>query len=200
MQNNFYLYNVVDSTKVLGAGNRFAVWVQGCDKRCVQCIAPDSRSKDSGGYILSVAQLAKRAMCAKIDGVTISGGEPFLQSSQVLEFIKLLKSQNNDLNFIIYTGFKFDELIKNEEQKKILESIDLLIDGEYIHEKNKDTPLIGSTNQGVYILSEEGRELAEDMANKQSREIEVVIKNVEDVFIVGIPPLAVTSYQLAVIS
>ncbi len=188
MKNNFYLYNVVDNTKVLGAGNRFAIWVQGCDKRCPQCIAPDSHSKDSGGYSLSVAELAKRANTANIDGITISGGEPFLQSSQILEFITLLKSQNTYLNFIIYTGYKYDKLIKKEERKKILENIDLLIDGEYIHEKNKDTPLIGSTNQGVYILSEVGRMLAEDMANKQSREIEVVVKSIDDVFIVGIPP------------
>ncbi len=192
MQNRFYLYNVVDSTKVLGAGNRFAVWVQGCDKQCPQCIAPDSHSKDSGGYSLSVAELAKRANTANIDGITISGGEPFLQSSQILEFITLLKSQKTGLNFIIYSGYKYDELIKNEERKKILENIDLLIDGEYIHEKNKDTPLIGSTNQGVYILSEVGRTLAEDMLNKQSREIEVVVKNVDDVFIVGIPPKKVS--------
>ncbi len=183
---------MIDSTKVLGAGNRFAVWVQGCDKRCPQCIAPDSRSKDSGGYSLSVAKLANRANSANIDGITISGGEPFLQSSQILEFITLLKSQKRDLNFIIYTGLKYEDLIKKEECKKILDCIDLLIDGEYIHEKNKDTPLIGSTNQGVYILSDVGRTLAEDMANKQSREIEVVVKSVDDVFIVGIPPKKVS--------
>jgi len=187
MLNKFYLYNVVKNTKILGAGNRFAVWVQGCDKRCPQCIAPDSHSKTSGGYELHIAKLAELASSADIDGVTISGGEPFLQSSQIYEFINLLNSQKKGLNYIIYTGFKYEELTKNVEHQKVLDSIDLLIDGEYIHKLNNDTPLIGSSNQGVYILSDAGKKLAEDMSLKQSREIEVIVKSVEDVFIVGIP-------------
>jgi len=187
MYRNLYLYNVVKNTRVLGPGNRFAVWLQGCDKQCPHCIAPDTRSKTTGGYKLSVKELVALAISENIDGVTISGGEPFLQSSQIYKFINSLKSQKRDLDFIIYTGFKYEELIKNKEYKKVLDCIDLLIDGEYIHELNNDTPLIGSNNQGVYILSDAGKNLAKDIFHKESREIEIIIKSVEDVFIVGIP-------------
>jgi anaerobic ribonucleoside-triphosphate reductase activating protein len=189
MSNNLYLYNVVASTTVLGAGKRFAIWVQGCDKRCPHCVAPDSQSKTTGGYSLSVEALVDMVVSTKdITGITISGGEPFLQSRQLYDFISLLNLQKGNMDYIVYSGYNYDELINNTECKLLLDNIDLLIDGAYIHALNENTPLIGSTNQGVYILSEAGKMLAAAMTTKQSREIEVVVKSVEEVFIIGIPP------------
>ena len=186
---SLYLYKTIESTKVLGAGNRFAIWVQGCDKRCENCIVPDSWSKVSGGYELSIEALVQLVVnSTDITGVTISGGEPFLQSLQLAKFIELLDLEKKGLDYIVYTGLNYDDIVNNEEQKKLLNKIDLLIDGEYIEELNANTPLLGSSNQGVYILSDSGYELANAMYKKKSRELEFVVKDANELFMVGIPP------------
>lgn len=186
---SLYLYNLVPSTKVLGAKNRFAIWVQGCDKRCSFCLVPDSWSKTSGGYEMSIDELVEKVCAEKdISGLTISGGEPFLQSLELVNFITQLNLKRKGLDYIVYTGYQYDELLQNEEQSQLLESIDLLIDGEYVDELNDNSPLVGSTNQGVYILTDKGQVLALDMSNKKSREIEFIVKDTENIFTVGIPP------------
>jgi anaerobic ribonucleoside-triphosphate reductase activating protein len=186
---SLYLYNIVPNTKVLGANSRFAIWVQGCDKRCSFCLVPDSWSKTSGGYEMTIDELVKKVCETKgISGLTISGGEPFLQSLELVHFIDELNSKRKGLDYIVYTGYQYEEIIENEEQKQLLESIDLLIDGEYIDELNDDTPLVGSSNQGVYILSDRGEKLAFEMSNKKAREIEFVVKTTDNIFTVGIPP------------
>ncbi len=189
MQNSLYLYNHISSTKVLGANNRFAIWVQGCDKRCENCIVPDSWSKHSGGYYMSIDELADIVLKSKdIQGLTISGGEPFLQSEQLKNLIGLLNAKRDDLDYIVYTGLNYDDLIQNEQHSELMDCIDLLIDGEYIDELNHDTPLIGSSNQGVYMLSQSGKKLAVHLQQASSREIEYIVKNQDELFMVGIPP------------
>jgi len=188
-KDSLYLYNIVPSTKALGANSRFAIWVQGCDKRCSFCLVPDSWSKTSRGYYLSIEELVEQVCATKgISGLTISGGEPFLQSLELVQFITALNLRKKGLDYIVYTGYQYEEILENEEQKQLLESIDLLIDGEYVDELNDDTPLVGSSNQGVYILSDRGEELAIAMSNKKAREIEFVVKTTENIFTVGIPP------------
>jgi len=48
--------------------------------------------------------------------------------------------------------------------------------------------VIDNNEQGVYILTDRGEELAFDMSKKQSREIEFIVKDTENIFTVGIPP------------
>jgi len=173
---------------MLGYGNRFCIWVQGCDLQCNHCIVPDSWSKTTGGYYLSIDELVIKVMNTKnIDGITISGGEPFLQSECLIKLIDAVGDKRKDLDYIIYTGLKYDKLILNNINKMLIDKIDLLIDGEYIDNLNDETPLIGSSNQGVYILTDTGYELAKYMKNKESREVEFLIKN-NDIFMVGVPP------------
>jgi len=173
---------------MLGYGNRFCIWVQGCDLQCNHCIAPDSWSKNSGGYYLSIDELVAKIINVKnISGITISGGEPFLQSECLIKLLDAISTRRKDLDYIIYTGLNYDKLILNNINKTLIDKIDLLIDGEYIDDLNDGTPLIGSSNQGVYILTDAGYKLAKYMKNKDSREIEFLIKD-NDIFMVGIPP------------
>lgn len=189
MNTSLYLYNFIKSTKVLGMGNRFAIWVQGCNKRCKDCIVPDSWSKISNGNTIYVDDLINKVLQVEnIQGITISGGEPFLQSNSLIEFINKLNEQKENMDYIVYTGLNYQEILLNKIQKKLLNHIDLLIDGEYIDELNSGTPLVGSSNQGVYILSDNGHKLAQDMNKQSSRKIEFVVENGDNLFMVGIPP------------
>jgi pyruvate-formate lyase-activating enzyme len=59
-------------------------------------------------------------------GVTLSGGDPFYQPEQILDLTNKLKE--NDINIWCYTGFVFENLVKDELYKKILNNIDVLVD------------------------------------------------------------------------
>jgi len=172
------IYKKVSCTRVLGKGRRFGLWLQGCDKKCFNCIAKDSWEKGIGEEI-DVKKLAREVNSLDIDGITISGGEPLLQDEALSYFLNLI---DENLNVILYTGFRFEEV----KHLKTIKKVDLLIDGEYIDELNNDSPLIGSINQRVFVLSEKGIELVEYMKSLEKREIEINIS--KDVFLIGIPP------------
>jgi anaerobic ribonucleoside-triphosphate reductase activating protein len=174
------IYKKVLSTSVLGKGKRFGLWLQGCKRKCFNCIAKDSWEINAGEDI-DIEELAEEVNSLKgnIRGITISGGEPILQADALNEFLKLL---NNELDVILYTGFKFEEI----KDLEVIKRVDLLIDGEYIDELNNDTPLVGSINQRVFVLSKRGIELAEYMFSLKQREIEIEITP-EGVFVIGIP-------------
>lgn len=188
--NRIKIYNLVKSSRVLGEGKRFVIWTQGCLKQCKGCFTPDAQTIN-GGKEYDIKRIVDMIRDMKdLDGVTISGGEPFLQKSSLLRLINEIKYRISGMSIIVYTGYRYDELISKGdlEVNDILNSIDLLIDGEYIEEMNEDTPLVGSTNQEVIILSDKGVILAESMQKKIQREIEINIDSEFGVSLIGIPP------------
>ena len=84
------------------------------------------------------------------DGVTILGGEPFLQLRGLLALMRSLKQR--DLHITLYTGYRLDDLAgrNNRTISQILELTDILIDGPFIKELSDNAgEYIGSTNQRV---------------------------------------------------
>lgn len=142
-----------EGTHVLGPGLRYVVWVQGCNRCCPGCVTPESRSMD-GGICLRVEDIAADiALQPKIDGVTISGGEPFLQAEAVAELLKLIKARRPDLTVIIYTGYELSQLTEVDKAGEVLEYTDVLIDGPYVESLNDNMGIRGSSNQQVRRLS-----------------------------------------------
>ena len=147
--------NVATNITTLGPENRAVIWLQGCKRSCKGCMAPETRDLN-GGKLIQVNQLAELILSFKnIEGITISGGEPFLQPESLCELISEIKNQN-DLGVIIYTGFTMDELLKTDNPHiiRIVTSLaDIIIDGEYIEELNDGVSLRGSSNQTVNFIS-----------------------------------------------
>ena len=71
------------STDNLGPGKRFAIWVQGCPFKCKNCIAPDWIPFEVNKPMLLTRLVSKIIAAKDIEGITISGGEPFMQASQL---------------------------------------------------------------------------------------------------------------------
>ena len=147
--------------KVLGPGDRLGIWVSGCRRRCQGCSNPELWERQPQ-YKIALPRLKKliEGMAAKhtIDGFTISGGEPFEQSKELSELIVFLRAISDDI--LVYTGYSADELRENlsDDVKSILDSIAVLIDGEYIEERNTDVMLRGSDNQTISILNPKYKE------------------------------------------
>lgn len=142
--------------KSLGPGNRVVIWTVGCHRRCPGCSNPElwndeNRSNVPVNDIVSVVT----EICTQnsVDGITITGGEPF---EQALDLLKLV----NQLSFIIpdiliFSGYTYEEIVSSYEKKQVLKYISVLVDGQYEKSLNDCLPLRGSSNQRVLLFSDE---------------------------------------------
>lgn len=140
-------------TRALGPGNRFVIWTQGCLRRCKGCASPEHQPLDAG-YLIDTKELSDQiCSCRSIDGITISGGEPFLQAQALTDLLNRVGKVRPELTIIVFTGNELEELT-DLDCKAFLDKIDLLIDGEYIPELNDGRGLRGSSNQRFHFLTD----------------------------------------------
>ncbi len=138
-----------------GPGVRLAIYVQGCSHCCAGCHNPDTHDP-AGGYDMSIDQITaviEGSSC--IDGVTISGGEPFEQAASVAALADEITKLGLDL--VLYSGYTFEELLAasavNAEIGALLRAGSLLIDGPFIiAEQDYSLPYRGSCNQRIIDL------------------------------------------------
>ena len=184
--NTLQLYAVIPQTQSLGLGTRFAIWVQGCPFRCENCMTPNSLPLDAGQTI-DLSQLTQWIIeTPEIEGITISGGEPFLQAAGLSELIQRVQ-QERDLGVICYSGYTLEHLqrlgLRLSSIRNFLTKIDALIDGQYVDHLNDGLSLRGSSNQKLHLLSSRYSDLA--FAQHQ-RTVEVHLQE-QDIMLVGIP-------------
>ncbi len=147
---------VLYPVQVLGPGKRIGIWVAGCSRGCKGCSNPELWEKRPE-FEVSVDQLVSLIESIKedheIDGFTISGGEPMNQAEELAQLLRTLRTITSDV--LVYTGYRREELQKKQDPaiNEVLDSIAVLVDGEYIEELNDDTFLRGSSNQRVHILN-----------------------------------------------
>jgi anaerobic ribonucleoside-triphosphate reductase activating protein len=146
----------VEHTRVLGPFLRSALWVQGCCFSCEGCMAREMH--DGEGTKVSCAALASAlSSVAGTEGITVSGGEPFLQAGALAVLLGEIKARR-DYGVIIYTGFVYEDLLTRSEGEEgiagLLRLTDLLIDGPYRAELDDGRPYRGSANQRFIRLSE----------------------------------------------
>lgn len=181
------IHNIILHTKVLGPETRTAIWFQGCNKNCKGCMSQSTRNIN-GGKTVDVDKLCESFLkLDDIEGITLSGGEVFLQIDALHELLKIVRAQS-DLGVIIYTGFYIDELRKMDNPKvnEILDSLaDIIIDGPYIEELNDGKSLKGSSNQNVNFITDRYTKYS-DIYDAESRNAELYV-NEKDLFFVGIP-------------
>lgn len=148
------LSGIIEESIVDGPGFRFVIFTQGCPKRCFLCHNEETQSL-TGGYIEKLDKIVSMfSNNPLIKGITISGGEPFIQPDKVLYLVRKAKELN--LNVLLYSGFYYNELQRmNDSVKTILKEADYLIDGPFVHtEKNLNLLFRGSNNQRIIDLKE----------------------------------------------
>ena len=185
-----YVSHREPSTKVLGPGNRYALWLQGCKKRCPNCIFPEGQSLNRGGEWLPVEKILSEIKAVPdLTGVTISGGEPFLQTKALARLVKSLRDES-DLDVMIFTGYTLSELQSRPDMATafILGNIDILVDGDYREELNTGSIYRGSDNQVVHFLSPKYLPFKDLIARTKNRSLEFVYRKNSELFMVGIPP------------
>ena len=97
---------------------------------------------------MTTQQLMKIIVADPFANVTFSGGDPMYQAAGFAELARSIHQQTNK-DIWCFTGFTFESLIQ-EDQRELLENIDVLVDGPFI-ERLKDPDLLfrGSSNQRI---------------------------------------------------
>ena len=113
-----------------GPGVRFVIFTQGCPLRCKCCHNPDTWDTD-GGKVYTADELVRRAINFKEyfgadGGVTVSGGEPLVQSEFGTELFEMCHREG------INTCLDTSGCVLNSEVKALLEHTDrVLLDLKY---------------------------------------------------------------------
>ena len=171
-------------SRALGPGVRYVIWTQGCPFHCKGCTTPEGQPIIER-QMVDVELMAKDIIKRKnIDGITISGGEPFLQASSLAYLIRLVRIARPDINVIVFTGFLI-EALSSPEAKALLSEVDVLIDGQFDERKKTSKGLRGSTNQRIHFITNRLLTNEEDLRYGK-RIFETKITN-DTIITIGIP-------------
>jgi anaerobic ribonucleoside-triphosphate reductase activating protein len=135
-----------------GEGLRYVIFFQGCPHHCAGCHNMETWNK-TGGIASSIENEINliTKYIGYIDGITISGGDPFFQYDGLLGLVQAIK-QTFNLNIWVYTGYTIEE-IKTGGMEEALDYINVLVDGKFIQAlKSPKLAFKGSSNQRVIRL------------------------------------------------
>ena len=143
---NIRIAGIVPESIVDGPGFRYAVFTQGCFHDCPGCHNPETHHP-SGGRDMSVERIVEEMGKNRlIDGLTLSGGEPFLQIEPCLELAKAAHALG--LNVWAYSGYTFEALMADSDKFRLLTECDVLVDGPFIlAQRTLERRFRGSKNQ-----------------------------------------------------
>lgn len=136
-----------------GDGLRVSVWFAGCEHKCPGCQNPSTwepeQGTDLGNCIEHIYDLVAHP---SIQGITLSGGDPLYspRREELLAFLKKFRRDFPSKDVWVWTGYTYDELIRDAHGKALLQYIDVLVDGRFVKEQlDIDLPWRGSSNQRV---------------------------------------------------
>lgn len=140
-----------------GPGLRTVIWMQGCHHCCPGCHNPQTHDS-SGGYEESIQKILDAYRSDPLQqGITISGGEPFMQPKALLALLQTFRPLTSSI--WLYTGYTFEELTdpshpNYELHLTILSYLNVLVDGRFI-QSQKDISLRyrGSANQRIIDIA-----------------------------------------------
>ncbi len=175
-------------SRVNGPGTRAVIWLQGCAQEppCSGCYNPSMHDPATLVERLAPLDLANEILgLVEVDGVTLTGGEPFLQSSALATLARTLRE--NGLTVVSFTGYTIEQLgeLPGEGHRALLSNTDLLVDGPYVQALKCQHPLFGSANQQLHYLS--GRITPADLAGLAPAQAELCIDQRGNVVVSGLP-------------
>ncbi len=179
---------------VLGPGRRIGIWLQGCSIGCKGCVSQDTWARDPGRD-MTVAQLlrwCRQTTAGQLDGVTISGGEPFEQPQALAALLDGLRQWRSaggpDFDILCYSGYPLATL--KRDHAKLLAQLDALIPEPFVQAKPLTHLWRGSANQPLVLLSPRGQaryaEFVDAPAASADKRMQAMVDG-QRVWYVGIP-------------
>ncbi|MGH2312933.1 anaerobic ribonucleoside-triphosphate reductase activating protein [Streptococcus uberis] len=145
---DYKAFNFVD-----GEGVRNSLYVSGCMFHCKGCYNAATWSFKAGMPYTQELEDQIMSDLAKpyVQGLTLLGGEPFLNTGILLPLIKKIRRELPEKDIWSWTGYTWEELMQETEDKlEMLSLIDILVDGRFdITKKNLMLQFRGSSNQRI---------------------------------------------------
>lgn len=147
-----HLLNIYRETISDGPGLRYAIYLSGCSHACLGCHNPRSWDPLEGVLFTSgileeiIGQIKSNPL---LDGITISGGDPFFAPSELHDLLKDLKLRTYH-NIWCYTGYTIEFIARRQDMLQCLKYIDTLVDGPFVQSLHDPNLLWrGSSNQRI---------------------------------------------------
>lgn len=140
---------IVNDSITDGPGLRLAIFTQGCLRGCEGCHNKHTHDPNGGKLVKAEEITGMIDRNVLLDGITFSGGEPFLQAKALSCIARYAKERN--LSVITYTGYQWEELIsENGDFMSLIEYCDYIVDGRYEDSLHSMELLFkGSSNQRI---------------------------------------------------
>ena len=148
-------YEKIDKCSVSnGTGIRTVLWVSGCDIHCRNCHNQQTWDFNSGIPFTddTMQEILYDLSKPYIKGLTLSGGHPLdpHNAPEVLKIVKRVKMVSHNKGIWVYSGYVWEDIIKDETLREILKYTDVLVDGAYVDElRDISLAFRGSSNQRI---------------------------------------------------
>lgn len=148
-------YEKIDKCSVSnGLGVRTVLWISGCNIHCKNCHNQSTWDFNSGIPFTddTMQEILYDLSKPYIKGCTLSGGHPLdpHNAPKVLKIVKRVKMVFPNKDIWIYSGYVWENIIKDETLREIMKYTDVLVDGAYVDElRDISLPFVGSSNQRI---------------------------------------------------
>lgn len=153
------ILEIIEDTTVDGPGFRTSVYAAGCPNACPGCHNPQSWDI-ANGRLMTTEEILDIILADPFADVTFTGGDPMFQPMEFAELARAIR-EHCDKNIWCYTGFLFENILRNDAQRALLELVDVLVDGPFVQSLRDESLLFrGSSNQRLIDVKrsiEEGK-------------------------------------------
>ena len=139
-----------------GEGFRCSLFVSGCMRKCPGCFNEEAQDPNFGKPFDDIAKekIFKELAQPYCSGISYLGGEPLSICSdnrkQIIQLAKECRERFPNKSQWLWSGYTFEEILKDDSMRPILDYIDILVDGPFILKmRDLSTPFRGSTNQRI---------------------------------------------------
>lgn len=163
MSRSLRIAGIINESIVDGPGIRLVVFAQGCPHKCTGCHNPHTHDFEEGSLIEVDDVIMQMKNNPLLDGITLSGGEPFEQAEAFGELAA--KARSHGYNVMTYTGYTYEYILEKMERRTgwagLLANTDILVDGRFeLEKRNLLLKFRGSENQRIIDVK---RSIVENM-------------------------------------
>lgn len=138
-----------------GPGIRTSIFVTGCTHHCPHCFNEEYQDFQAGALWTEkeTEKVIHYLLSPEVEGLTLLGGEPFQNVLDLLAILKEIKKQCRK-NIWIYSGYTWEQILKDPLKRQLLQECDVLVDGLFMEElKDLRLRFRGSSNQRIIHIA-----------------------------------------------
>ena len=170
------VYAITHNSRTNGPGVRSVIHLAGCTQGCKGCFSPHTWTQE-GAKRMSPHEAAYALWTAHPDGISISGGEPLEQISEVFEMVRYLFMWARNVGglpngILLYSGTTERQRQQMADWPALEAMLDAAILGPYMERQatRRVTSLLSSANQ---VATTYGRKIAPSELRGPSIEVKI---------------------------